>query len=222
MNERVLVVIDDGFELSTLVPALRLHDMDIIGEARSESVAMNLLHRLQPDVVLLDMHIAGVSAIKIAINLRKSQSEVGIVILESCSDIRLLGDRNVEIPMGTKVILKKSATDLLILCATIADSKVSAAEGQEVSWINGSVSIYEKSLQELLLHLTDAQVQTLRLVADGFTNAQIGRVRYTSEKAVEQIISRVAQEFNIQPDRNRNMRVQLVNEYYKWLGAPHH
>lgn len=222
MNERVLVVIDDGFELSTLVPALRLHDMDIIGEARSESVAMNLLHRLQPDVVLLDMHIAGVSAIKIAINLRKSQPEVGIVILESCSDIRLLGDRNVEIPIGTKVILKKSATDLLILCAAIADSKVSAAEGQEVSWINGSVSIYEKSLQELLLHLTDAQVQTLRLVADGFTNAQIGRVRYTSEKAVEQIISRVAQVFNIQPDRNRNMRVQLVNEYYKWLGAPHH
>ena len=222
MNERVLVVIDDGFELSTLVPALRLHDMDIIGEARSESVAMNLLHRLQPDVVLLDMHIAGVSAIKIAINLRKSQPEVGIVILESCSDIRLLGDRNVEIPIGTKVILKRSATDLLILCAAIADSKVSAAEGQEVSWINGSVSIYEKSLQELLLHLTDAQVQTLRLVADGFTNAQIGRVRYTSEKAVEQIISRVAQEFNIQPDRNRNMRVQLVNEYYKWLGAPHH
>ena len=222
MNERVLVVIDDGFELSTLVPALRLHDMDIIGEARSESVAMNLLHRLQPDVVLLDMHIAGVSAIKIAINLRKSQPEVGIVILESCSDIRLLGDRNVEIPIGTKVVLKRSATDLLILCAAIADSKVSAAEGQEVSWINGSVSIYEKSLQELLLHLTDAQVQTLRLVADGFTNAQIGRVRYTSEKAVEQIISRVAQEFNIQPDRNRNMRVQLVNEYYKWLGAPHH
>ena len=192
MNERVLVVIDDGFELSTLVPALRLHDMDIIGEARSESVAMNLLHRLQPDVVLLDMHIAGVSAIKIAINLRKSQPEVGIVILESCSDIRLLGDRNVEIP------------------------------SHEVSWINGSVSLTENSLHGLLAHLTDAQVQTLRLVADGFTNAQIGRVRYTSEKAVEQIISRVAQEFNIQPDRNRNMRVQLVNEYYKWLGAPHH
>ena len=222
MNVRVLVVIDDGFELSTLEPALRLHDMDIIGEARSESMAMNLLHRLQPDVVLLDMHIAGISAIKIAINLRKSQPEVGIVILESCSDIRLLGDRNVEIPIGTKVILKKSATDLLILCAAIVDSKVSAAESHEVSWINGGVSLTENSLHGLLAQLTDAQVQTLCLVADGFTNAQIGRVRYTSEKAVEQIISRVAQVFNIQPDRNRNMRVQLVNEYYKWLGAPHH
>ena len=222
MNERVLVVVDDGFELSTLVPALRLHEMDIIGEARNESLAINLLHRLQPDVVLLDMQLAGISAIKIAVNLRKSKPNVGIVILESCSDFRLLGDRPIDIPIGTKVILKKSATDLLILCAAITDSKVSAQESHEVSWINGSVSVKEESLQGLLAHLTDAQVQTLRLVADGFTNAHIGRIRFTSEKAVEQIISRVAQEFNIQPDRNRNMRVQLVNEYFKWLGAPHH
>ena len=222
MNERVLVVVDDGFELSTLVPALRLHEMDIIGEARSESMALNLLHRLQPDVVLLDMHIAGISAIKIAINLRKSKPNVGLVILESCSDVRLLGDRHVDIPVGTKLILKKSATDILILCAAIAEAKDSAATGQEVAWINGSVSMAEKTMQGLVAHLTDAQVQTLRLVADGLTNAQIGRVRFTSEKAVEQIISRVAQELNIHPDRNRNMRVQLVNEYYKQLGVPHH
>ncbi len=221
MNERVLVVVDDGFELSTLVPALRLHEMDIIGEARSESMALNLLHRLQPDVVLLDMHIAGISAIKIAVNLRKSNPIVGLVILESCSDVRLLGDRHIDIPVGTKLILKKSATDILVLCAAISEARDSAMAGQEVSWINGSVSMREKSMQSLLAHLTDAQVQTLRLVADGFTNAQIGRVRYTSEKAVEQIISRTAQILEIYPDRNRNMRVQLVNEYYRWLGAPH-
>ena len=221
MNERVLVVIDDGFELSTLVPALRLHEMDIIGEARSESVALNLLHRLQPDVVVLDMHIAGISSIQLAVNIRKSKPKIGIVILESCSDVRLLGDRNIDIPVGTKVILKKSATDLLILCAAIAESKISAHENHEVSWINGSVSVEEKALHGLLVKLTDVQVQTLRLVADGLTNAHIGRVRYVSEKSVEQIISRVAQEFNIQQDHNKNMRVQLVNEYYKWLGAPH-
>ena len=221
MNERVLVVIDDGFELSTLVPALRLHEMDIIGEARSESVALNLLHRLQPDVVVLDMHIAGISSIKLAVNIRKSKPNVGIVILESCSDVRLLGDRHIDIPVGTKVILKKSATDLLVLCSAIAESKISAQESHEVSWINGSVSVKEKALHGLWVKLTDVQVQTLRLVADGLTNAHIGRVRYVSEKSVEQIISRVAQEFNIQQDHNKNMRVQLVNEYYKWLGAPH-
>lgn len=222
MNERVLVVIDDGFELSTLIPALRMHDMDIIGEARSESVALTLLRRLQPDVVLLDMHVAGVSAVQIAINLRKAQPNIGLVILESCSDLRFIGDRLIDIPSGTKVVLKKSATDLLALCQAIAASKNSAQENQEVSWINGNVSIYEAALGGLLAKLTDAQVQTLRLVAQGYTNAHIGRMRYVSEKAVEQIISRVTQEFNIQPNHDRNMRVQLVNEYNKMLGASRH
>ena len=30
MNERVLVIVDDAFEMSTLVAALRLHDIDVI------------------------------------------------------------------------------------------------------------------------------------------------------------------------------------------------
>ncbi|MDA2963130.1 MAG: hypothetical protein O3A27_05190 [Actinomycetota bacterium] len=222
MNERVLVVVNDGFELSTLVPALRLHDMDVIGEARSEGVAITLLHRLQPDVVLLDMHVAGISAIAIAVNLRKAKPNIGIVILESCADIRLRGERSIDIPAGTKIVLKKSATDLLVLCQAITESKISAQENHAVAWINGSVSIHEASLGKLLVQLTDAQVQTLRLVAEGFTNAHIGRMRYVSEKAVEQMISRVTQEFNIQPDRDRNMRVQLVNEYNKWLSASRH
>ena len=52
MSERVLVVVDDAFEMSTLVAALRLHEIDVIGEAKSESVGLNLLRRLQPDVIL--------------------------------------------------------------------------------------------------------------------------------------------------------------------------
>ena len=51
MSERILVVVDDAFEMSTLVAALRMHEMDVIGEAKSEGVALNMARRLQPDVV---------------------------------------------------------------------------------------------------------------------------------------------------------------------------
>lgn len=51
MNNRVLVIVDDAFEMSTLVATLRLHDIDVIGEAKSESMGLNLLRRLQPDVI---------------------------------------------------------------------------------------------------------------------------------------------------------------------------
>jgi DNA-binding NarL/FixJ family response regulator len=70
--------------------------------------------------------------------------------------------------------------------------------------------------------LSDIQVETLRYVAEGFTNAEIGRARFVSEKAIEQVLSRVAISLNIQPDHRKNMRVQLINEYMKWIGAPTH
>ncbi len=222
MSERILVVVDDAFEMSTLVAALRMHEMDVIGEAKSENVALNMVRRLQPDVILLDMHIAGISAIKIAVNMRKESPDIGVVILESCSDLRLMGESNSDVPAGTKLLLKKSIVDFTVLCAAIADSKISGAEKHKVAWINGNSSLQEKGILTLMANLTDLQVEVLRLVVDGKTNAQIGRTRFVSEKSVEQVISRIAQELNVQPDRNMNMRVQLVNHYYRWLGAPHH
>ena len=222
MSERVLVVVDDAFEMSTLVAALRLHEIDVIGEAKSESVGLNLLRRLQPDVILLDMSVVGISSIKIALKMRKEIQNVGIVILTSCSDLRLMGESNDDLPVGAKILVKKSIVDFTVLCNAIRESKIAAIEKHKVVWINGNTSLQEQGVMALMAHLTNTQAEVLRLVADGMTNAQIGRTRYVSEKSVEQVISRVAQELHVQPDANMNMRVQLVGEYYRCLGAPHH
>jgi DNA-binding NarL/FixJ family response regulator len=222
MNERVLVMVDDAFEMSTLVAALRLHDIDVIAEAKSESVGLNLLRRLQPDVVLLDMNALGISAVKIAVKMRKENQDIGIVILTSCSDLRLMGESNDEVPVGAKILVKKSILDFTVLCEAIKESKIAALEKHKVIWINGNTSFQDHGVATLMAHLTNTQAEVLRLVANGMTNAQIGRTRYVSEKSVEQVISRVAQELHVHPDANKNMRVQLVGEYYRWLGAPHH
>ncbi len=222
MNDRVLVIVDDAFEMSTLVATLRLHDVDVIGEAKSESMGLNLLRRLQPDVILLDMKIAGISSVKIAVNMRKENHNIGIVILNTCPDLRFMGESNEDVPTGTKMLIKKSIVDFTVLCTAINESKTAAVEKHKVAWINGNASYQEKGVLALMAHLTDTQAEVLRLVADGMTNAQIGRTRYVSEKSVEQVISRVAQELHVHPDANKNMRVQLVSEYYRWLGAPHH
>ena len=222
MNERVLVMVDDAFEMSTLVAALRLHDIDVIAEAKSESVGLNLLRRLQPDVVLLDMNALGISAVKIAVKMRKENQNIGIVILTSCSDLRLMGESNDEVPVGAKILVKKSILDFTVLCDAIKESQIAAIEKYKVIWINGNTSFQDHGVATLMAHLTNTQAEVLRLVASGMTNAQIGRTRYVSEKSVEQVISRVAQELHVHPDANKNMRVQLVGEYYRWLGAPHH
>lgn len=221
MSDRVLLVMDDAFELSTMAAALNMHGINVVGEAQKKSSAILLMRSMQPNVLLIDMHFSNEHSIEIATSIRKESPSIGIVMLVACADLRLLGELSCDIPTGTKVVIKKSMNSVAALCDVISESRVLAAESP-VTWVNGNISLPEKALQNMMSHLTDIQIETLRLVAGGLTNAEISRIRFVSEKAVEQIVSRIAQVLNVQPDRSKNLRVQLVGEYFKWIGAPRH
>ena len=221
MSDRVLVVMDDAFELSTMASALKMHGTNVIGEARKLSSALLLMRSMQPNVLLIDMHLSKEHSIEIANAIRKESPTIGVVMLVACADLRLLGELTCDIPLGAKVVIKKSMSSVSALCDVISESRIFSSESL-VTWVNGNISLPEKALENLMSHLTNVQIETLRLVADGLTNAEISRLRFVSEKSVEQVVSRIAMVLNVQPDRSKNMRVQLVGEYFKWIGAPRH
>ena len=221
MSDRVLLVMDDAFELSTMAAALKMHGINVIGEARKESSAVLLMRSMQPNVLLIDMHSSNEHSIAIATAIRKESPQIGVVILVACADLRVLGELTCNIPTGAKVVIKKSMNNVAALCDLISESRIFDPESS-VTWVNGNVSVHEKALEKLISHLTDLQIDTLRLVADGLTNAEIGRIRFVSEKAIEQMVSRIALILDVQPDKTKNLRVQLVGEYLKWIGAPTH
>jgi DNA-binding NarL/FixJ family response regulator len=212
---------DDAFELSTMAAALKMHGTNVIGEAQKGSSAILLMRSLQPNVLLIDIQFSNEHSIAIAKAIRKESPTIGVVILVACADFRLLGEISSDIPFGAKVVIKKTMNSVAALCDVISDSRELAFEAP-VTWVNGNVSMLENALQTVISHLTDVQIETLRLVADGLTNAEISRIRFVSEKAVEQIVSRIALVLNVQPDRSKNLRVQLVSEYFRWIGAPRH
>jgi DNA-binding NarL/FixJ family response regulator len=221
MSDRVLVIIDDPFELSSVGAALKLHGVDVVGEARKKSTAINLFRSLQPHVLLIDMHKSQEHSVDIALSIRKEAPGIGVVILVPCADMRLIGEDLAQMPVGTLLVLKNTLSNLAALCDVISASRIFEVD-QKVSWINGGITLSDQESHGLMSSLSDIQIQTLRYAAEGLTNAEIGRLRFVSEKAIEQILSRVAITLNIQPDHRKNMRVQLVNEFHSWIGAPTH
>ena len=219
---RVLLINDDAFELATMSASLRLHSTNIVGEASNIFLAENLFKSLQPEVVLIDLQFSGEEAIGLLQRFRTLNPDLGIVITTSCPDLRLFGLLEKNIPRGSKIILKRSVSDLSIITFALAESLESASDGSGMKWISAHTAIHENSFISILNDLTDIQIETLRLVAQGLSNAEIARVRYVSEKSVEQIVARIAQHLAVSPDRSRNLRVILAGEYFKWLGAPRH
>jgi DNA-binding NarL/FixJ family response regulator len=220
--QRVLIVNDDAFELSLLSAALRLHSVNVIGEAQTIPIAQNLFKSLQPDVVIIDIQFFCEEAVSLARSLRKDKTDLGIILITSCPDLRLLGLREKDIPLGSKIILKKSIADLLVIKDSIALSIKSSTTKEKMAWVDSHGSLHENSFISVLSDFTDIQIETLRLLATGLSNAEIGRRRFVSEKSVEQIVARIAQHFGFLPDRTKNLRVLLTGEYFKWLGAPRH
>ena len=219
---RVLIINDDAFELATMSASLRLHSTNIVGEANNMLIAENLFRSLQPEVVLIDLQFSGEEAVGLLQRFRKMDPKLGIVITTSCPDLRLFGLLDKNIPHGSKIILKRSVSDLSIITYALSESLESAQDGSAMRWISAHTAVHENSFISILSDLTDIQIETLRLVAQGLSNSEIARIRYVSEKSVEQIVARIAQHLSISPDRSRNLRVILAGEYFKWLGAPRH
>ena len=218
----MLIASDDAFELATLSAALRLHAINVVAEAQTEEIAENLYKFLSPEVVIIDLQFASEEALALVNKFRKVNPALGIVLMTACPDLRLLGLVEKQIPIGAQVILKKSVADLSVVSQAITHSLIAVAEKRKMSWINSHGSLDENAFRSILSDFTDIQIETFRLLAKGLSNSEIAKVRFVSEKSVEQIVARIAQHLLVVPDRAQNLRVVLTGEYYKWIGSPRH
>ncbi|MFM2364867.1 MAG: hypothetical protein RLY79_536 [Actinomycetota bacterium] len=218
----VLVASDDAFELATLSAALRLQAVNVVAEASTAEIAENLYKFLSPQVALIDLQFAGADALALISKFRKVNPLLGVVLMTACPDLRLLGLIEKQIPQGTQVILKRSIADLVVVSQAINRSLVAINEKEKMTWVNSHGSLHENAFNSILSEFTDIQIETFRLLARGLSNSEIAKVRFVSEKSVEQIVARIAQHLKVLPDRTQNLRVVLTGEYFKWIGSPRH
>jgi DNA-binding NarL/FixJ family response regulator len=199
-----------------------LHSINVVAEAKTEEIAQNLYKFLSPEVVVIDLQFASEEALALVNKFRKVNPALGIVLITACPDLRLLGLVEKQIPMGSQVILKKSVADLAVVSHAISNSLMAIAEKSKMSWIDSHGSLHENAFRSILSDFTDIQIETFRLLAKGLSNSEIAKVRFVSEKSVEQIVARIAQHLQVVPDRAQNLRVVLTGEYFKWIGSPRH
>lgn len=207
---RILIVDCNRFQLATIADSLRLQGVDVVAEARDSHSAEQLFRALEPEAILINYQGCNEPILESAHQMRLMNPDLGIVVLTQSPDLRLYGVTEDDFPRGTQLIEKSALIELRQLRAAI-DSSLNP--GAHTSWIAND---WDRALSSL----TDIQVETLRLLALGLSNSDIGRARFVSEKSVEQTIGRIAHHLQVTHEHGRNMRVMLAAEYFRWLGAP--
>jgi len=209
MNSIKTIVVDDhAFTRTTVSDSLRVHGLDVVAECATALEALQSAEEHHPDVMVLDLNLGqGPSGLDLAHRLRKTDPTLGIVLLTSYSDPRLMSNDLPELPNGALYLVKQEISDT----ATLADAVKRVFESARPS--RGTDS------QATRLDLTDSQIDVLRLMAEGLSNAEIARRRDVKEKAVEQTISRIAKRLSLPARSEVNQRAQLVRAYFELTGT---
>ncbi len=211
-NLRVMVVEDDDFTRSTVVGALQIQGVDVISQTGSIGPAMKFAQQLKPDAVILDLDLgAGPTGMDLAIALRRKFPKLGIVILTTFEDPRLLHPKIPSPPIGTEYLVKRSVGEIELLYRAIQKS---------IKNVQKNSGIGAKSpTSPLLDKVTDSQLETMRLIAQGKSNSEIAKIRGVSEKSIEQSISRLVSNLEISKGPTTNQRVQISKLYFQLTGS---
>ena len=215
---KTLLINDHAYELALLAPALIHHGVDVVGRAQNEAEARSLFLAHEPSVVIIDVRFNNEKALHLCKELREINPNLGLVIIADTPDLRILGITFAQIPSGSQLILKTSegVVDLIYRAVTLS---ILSAKSKDVSLWAGAENIGNAKLFiNILSGLTDVQIETMRLVGNGLSNLAISRERFVTEKSVEQIVTKISQHFNVGPNPNKNQRVLLAGEYFKWAG----
>lgn len=208
---RVLIVEDDALLRSALTRALDSHAIEVAGSCASAAEAVVITRDQHIDALVTDLDLgARPNGIELAHALRRDDPDLAIVVLTSYADPRLLGTGTSHLPPGTEYVVKHSVSDLDIIGDAVA---------RAVAQVAGPVG--EPGAQpDPVVALTDVQMETLRLVADGYTNEQIAAARVVTQKSVEVTIARLSRRLGIPAGRGGNQRVLLTRAFYEMGGQP--
>ncbi len=206
MGIKVGVLEDDNLTRLTLSAALEAQGFEVpVSASRAQDFLRGNSERWL-DAALLDVHLgSGPTGIDVAIGLREKHPNIGIVFLTSFEDPRLLNPNLPELPTGARYLTKLEITNIAMLQT-------------EIELAIAGAQVDRHAAEGKLKNLTDAQIETLRLVALGLSNSEIAKRRFVTEKSIETTISRMAKALGVAPGDGKNLRVQLARAYFKGRG----
>jgi DNA-binding NarL/FixJ family response regulator len=178
----------------------------IVTTAANAADAMRSVKVMDPDALVIDIELGpGPDGFDLAEAVTKIYPEVGIVFLTNLPDPRFAGKDSAVINK-TQAYLRKTAIntgqELVQAIESVLRGKVTKAYRHDLS------------ANRPLANLSQRQIQTLQLVADGKTNAQIAGLRGTTVRAVEGMLTRIFELLNIDPS-STNPRVEATSRYHQ-------
>ena len=166
----------------------REEDLEVIAEAGDGEEAIRLANKHHPDVILMDIAIPKLNGLEATRRIKAVTPEPAVLVLTAYDDIFAF----LEAGAAGYMLKDVSASDLIK-----AIRSVYAGESVLHPAITRKVIDYfarqhtEAQIPGVPAHLTDRELEVLKLAATGMTNREIGRALDISARTVQVHLSNV-------------------------------
>jgi DNA-binding NarL/FixJ family response regulator len=222
MTVRV-VFADDNYLVREGVAGLlaETDDIDLVETAADTDALMRAVATHRPDAVLTDIRMPptfSTEGIEAAKRIRSGYPGTGVVVLSQYVEedyaLELLSD-GVE---GLGYLLKERVSEVDELVRALHDvARGGSALDPKV--VEGLLARKSTDTGSALRGLTDRELEVLRELASGRSNAAAAKVLYMSERAVEKHVGSVFQKLGLVNEADVNRRVMAVLAYLEATGG---
>lgn len=209
---RILVVEDEPLLRDLIAKSVEASGF-IVSTAANAADAKRAIKVSDPDALVLDIELGpGGTGLDLSEVIARQFPDIGIVFLTNLPDPRFASDKGAQLSKSHAYLRKsalQSGTELVDAIEAVLRDKVTNEYRHDLA------------SNRPLAALSQRQIATLKLVADGKTNSQIANLRGTSVRAVESMLSRVFEALDIDP-ASSNPRVEAVTKYHQLRSAGQH
>lgn len=203
---RVLVVDDDKLVCVSLKTILEVeNDIEVIGTGCNGNDAINLYHKLNPDILLMDIRMEGLTGLEAAETILKEDINAKILFLTTFSDNEYIIKA---LNIGAKGYIIKQNFECIVpsLKAVYAGQNVF---GDDIISKIPSLLDNSTSADFSKFGITPKELEVISLIAEGLSNKEIANTLFLSEGTVRNTLSNILQKLNLRD------RTQVAIFYYK-------
>jgi NarL family two-component system response regulator LiaR len=193
MNDAITIILVDDHEVVRQGVRAFLDtqaDLSVVGEAASGEEAVNLAEQLIPDVILMDLVMPGeIDGVEATRRVKNSSPRTQIVVLTSYHEdehifpsIRAGAISYVLKEIGSEElgeVVRKAADGEAILHPRVAARLIHEVQGAR------------DAVPNAFTELSDREMEVLRLIANGLSNALIAEKLVISQKTVKGHVSNI-------------------------------
>ena len=198
-NVRVLLVDDHDLFRTGLRNLLEERGVRVAGEAGTGAEAIRLVRELAPEVVVMDLHMPGMTGIE-AIRQIAGFAPLTRVLVLTISD---QDDDVIDAILAGACgyLLKDASVDELIrgiAAAAVGESLVSPAIASKVLQQVRATTVSPAAADTIRAELSERELDVLKLIAAGNDNALIAAELHISPKTVKNHISNILMKLQIE------------------------